>query len=165
MGDEKQVVKVVTTINTGVKPIPVNSQDAINMARQNANTMQVVNTGAAVVTPQPQVQVVQTQPQPVQQIVMTPINQNPNEGQMMNQQIVEPMPLMPNNQSQFQGAYLGDYSGEYSQEDVDMVNDVNDLVKVVDVKYSKKTVLIMVGVIAILVIIFLVFELPMLMEM
>lgn len=143
MGDDTKVVKVVKTINTGVKTIPVNSLDAVNIARQNANNgVGVVNT-----------QVVQPQ-----QIVMTPINPNPNEVGQVNQMPINQNPLMNNNQNQ-------PMNQQYSQEDVDMVNDVNDLVKVVDVKYSKKTVLIMVGVIVLLIIIFLVFELPMLMEM
>lgn len=156
MGDGNNVVKVVKTVNTGapvVKTIPINSQDAMNIARQNA------------MASNPQV----VQPQ---QIVMTPINPNPNDNSTMNQQIVSPTPVMTNQQQMMNNQMIGSQqmmmNQQYDQqyiEDEDMMNDVNDLVKVVDVKYSKKTVLIMVAVIAALVIIFLVFELPMLMEM
>lgn len=51
---------------------------------------------------------------------------------------------------------------EQTQVDVNQLNQVNDLVKVVDVKYSKKTVFILLGIIAIIILI-IILELPMLM--
>lgn len=123
--NEEQVTKVVTNLNAGVaKPIPINANDAVAIAREQAAYQQTVDA----------------------------LNNNQNPNQVNNQtvnnggNIVTPT-LVGKNQQQV---------------DLEQLNQVNDLVKVVDVKYSKKTIFILLGIIAIIVII-IILELPMLM--
>lgn len=124
--NEEQVTKVVTNLNAGVaKPIPINANDAVAIAREQAAYQQTVDA--------------------------LNNNQNPNQA-TMNQginnggNVVAPTPVGQQNQ----------------QIDLNQLNQVNDLVKVVDVKYSKKTIFILLGIIAVIVII-IILELPMLM--
>ncbi len=124
--NEEQVPKVVTNLNAGVaKPIPINANDAVAIAREQAAYQQTVdalnnNSGATGATNNPGI----------------------NNGN----NIVQP-------------TLVGQ---EQQQIDLNQLNQVNDLVKVVDVKYSKKTIFILVGIIAIIIII-IILELPMLM--
>ncbi|MCX4364930.1 MAG: hypothetical protein OSJ70_04075 [Bacilli bacterium] len=121
--NEEQVPKVVTNLNAGVaKPIPINANDAVAIAREQAAYQQTVdalnnNSGA------------------------TGATNNPGINNVVQPTLV---------------------GQEQQQIDLNQLNQVNDLVKVVDVKYSKKTIFILVGIIAIIIII-IILELPMLM--
>lgn len=126
MQEEEQVNKVVTNLNAGVaKPIPINANDAVAIAREQAAYQQTVDA--------------------------LNNNQNPSDAginQAVNNggNIVSPT-LVGNNEQQI---------------DINQLNQVNDLVKVVDVKYSKKTIFILLGIIAVIIVI-IILELPMLM--
>ncbi len=124
--NEEQVTKVVTNLNAGVaKPIPINANDAVAIAREQAAYQQTVDA----------------------------LNNNQNNQATINQvvnnggnNIVTPTLVGKNEQ----------------QIDINQLNQVNDLVKVVDVKYSKKTIFILLGIIAVIIVI-IILELPMLM--
>lgn len=122
--NEEQVNKVVTNLNVGVaKPIPINSHDAIAVAREQTAYQQTVDA----------------------------LNNNSNQ---------EAMKQTVNKGNNFVTPTL--VGKEQTQVDINQLNHVNDLVKVVDVKYSKKTVFILLGIIVVIILI-IILELPMLM--
>lgn len=110
MNDETP--KIITNLDKGAaKPIPIDSRDAIMIARQQNN-----------------------------EISSEPVKEENNFAE-----------IIPDDKD--------------IEIDVNRVNHVNDLVKVVDVKYSKKTVIILAAVLVVLIAFFLIFELPMLLEL
>lgn len=123
--NEEQVPKVVTNLNAGVaKPIPINANDAVAIAREQAAYQQTVDA----------------------------LNNSSAEGTTVNQGI-------NNGNNIVKPTLVGQ---EQQQIDLNQLNQVNDLVKVVDVKYSKKTIFILLGIIAVIIVI-IILELPMLM--